>query len=121
MKSSTLSSPLRQGVTGFFVLLLQVFAASGASLRPTDLRCEYLTDPLGIGTYEPRLSWITVAEPGSTRGVTQSAYQILVASDPKKLARDQGDLWDTGRTNSNRSTLIRYAGGVLFAEQECFW
>ena len=26
-------------------------------LRPRGLRCEYLTDPLGIGETSPRLSW----------------------------------------------------------------
>ena len=30
------------------------------------------------------------------RGAKQTAYQVLVASTPEKLAADQGDLWDSG-------------------------
>lgn len=30
-------------------------------LRPERLRCEYLTDPLGIDVLHPRLSWTLTA------------------------------------------------------------
>ncbi len=35
-----------------------------ATVVPQDLRCEYLSDPLGIDTPQPRLSWRS----GSFRG-----------------------------------------------------
>lgn len=31
-------------------------------IRPADLRCEYLQDPLGVDATQPRLSWITEAK-----------------------------------------------------------
>ena len=59
---------------------------------PINLKCEYLTDPVGIGTAEPRLNWQLVPGP---QGYRQSAYRLIVASDESLLARDLGDLWDT--------------------------
>ena len=85
------------------------------------LRCEFLNDPLGIDTVQPRLSW--VLEPGkrSVRDQKQSAYEILVASSAKKLKAGVGDLWDSGQVSSDHSVEVRYAGKPLRSEQECFW
>src|SRR5580692_5329767 len=69
---------------------IQAQPATGA-LIPTDLRCEYRDDPLGIDVTSPRLSWI-VSSP--RRAQKQTAYHVLVASDLATLGHDQGDLWD---------------------------
>ena len=74
----------------------------------SNLRCEYLTDPLGVGAAKPRLSWVFEENsqgPG-TRGVVQTGYQVLVASTPELLAKDQGDLWDSGKVASDLSSQI---------------
>jgi alpha-L-rhamnosidase len=64
-----------------------------------------------------------VLEPAkaSVQGQSQSAYQILVASTETQLARDQGDLWDSGRVRSEASVLVSYAGSELGSGQRCFW
>ncbi len=82
------------------------------------LRCEYLTDPIGIDVLQPRLSWQLVS---NERGETQNGYQILVASDPEILDQDKGDLWDSGRVDSNHSIQVAYAGKPLHARSQCFW
>jgi alpha-L-rhamnosidase len=69
--------------------------ASAADL--TNLRCEYLADPLGIDVEKPRLSWVIESARRSER---QTAYQVLVASTPELLAKHQGDLWDSGADNT---------------------
>ena len=74
------------------------------------LRCEYRVDPLGIDETLPRLFW---QMQDTRRGAKQTAYQILVASTPEKLAADQGDLWDSGRVSSSETTQIVYAGKPL--------
>ncbi len=97
--------------------------AAGAvrSRRPygrVRLRCEYLTNPLGIDEVAPRLSWI-VESP--ERGERQSAYQILVASSPELLAAGQGDLWDSGKVSSDATAQIVYGGAALTSRQGCYW
>ena len=67
-----------------------------AVLAPANLRCEYRVDPEGIDVAQPRLSWTLGAVAADARGLTQAAYQLLVASTPENLAADQGDLWDSG-------------------------
>ncbi|MEN6335884.1 MAG: hypothetical protein ABFE01_16650, partial [Phycisphaerales bacterium] len=82
----------------------------GGGLEPQDLRCEYLVNPLGIGVAEPRLSW--TLESGR-RGQMQTAYRILVASSPKLLDKETGDLWDSVKVLKERSNQIDYAGMPL--------
>ena len=90
----------------------------GSSLTPEDLRCEYLVNPLGIDETQPRLSWTSRAV---GRAKTQTAYRILVASDPERLKKDTGDLWDSGKVVSNRSIQIAYDGMPLKSQMRCYW
>ncbi len=89
-----------------------------SKLVPEYLRCEYLVDPLGIGERKPRLSWIIQSE---ERGQVQTAYRILVASDPKLSSEGQGDLWDSGKVTSNRSAQVVYEGKPLASQMRCYW
>lgn len=92
--------------------------ANAASIVIGDLRCEYLANPLGIDETKPRLSWILQS---GERGQTQTAYQILVASNPAVLNEHKGDLWDSGKVDSNKSIHIEYVGTPLQSEMKCFW
>ncbi|MGB2958866.1 MAG: hypothetical protein WBD30_08255, partial [Bacteroidota bacterium] len=87
-------------------------------LQPEHLRTEFRSNPLGIDHPNPRLSWTLKAD---IRGERQTAYRILVASSPEWLARDQGDLWDTGKTHGSETSLIRYEGEPLSSHTECCW
>jgi alpha-L-rhamnosidase len=87
-------------------------------LHPAQLRCEHLTNPLGIDAPQPRLSWILES---TERGQRQTAYQILVASAPERLADDQGDLWDSGRISSDQSVYVAYAGAGLRSGDRAWW
>ncbi len=82
------------------------------------LHTEYLVNPDGIETAHPRLQWrVESAE----HGQRQTAYRILVASTDATLARDEGDLWDTGKVMSDATSQIAYAGKPLASGQQCFW
>ncbi len=87
-------------------------------MTPTSLRCEYAEDPLSVDALTPRLSW-AVEHP--ERGQRQSAYQILVASAPDRLAQDAGDLWDTGKLSGANTVGVRYSGQSLRSRQQCWW
>lgn len=83
-----------------------------------NLRCEYLHNPLGIDSPRPRLSWEMQSE---HRGDYQTAYQIIVASSPELLKRNQGDLWDSGKVLSDQSIQIEYAGKNLASRIRYHW
>jgi len=68
-----------------FAALLFAPLASLHAAEVANLRCEYLTNPLGIDVAKPRLSW--VMESGE-RGQRQTAYQVLVASTPERLSKN---------------------------------
>ena len=82
------------------------------------LRTEYRQDPLGIDAVRPRLSWILASD---RRGARQTAYQVLVASSAENLAKDLGNLWDSGRVVSDQSILVPYAGKTLSSGTACWW
>ena len=92
--------------------------SSVSDLRPVGLRCEYLVNPLGIDTPRPRLQWVLESPPGE-RGRKQTAYQILVAASETALRAGQGDLWNSGRIDSNQSAQVPYAGNPLLSRQRC--
>ena len=79
-------------------------------ITATDLKCDTSGDT-------PVFSWKTK----TTRPQTQSAYQLLVASSPEKLAINQADLWDSGRVNSDRTKNISYGGKRLAKGQSAYW
>ena len=93
-----------------------VAADSGVIVK--DLRCEYRSNPLGIDVAKPRLGWILESDQRDQR---QTAYRILVASSEAKLKVDAGDLWDTGKVESDQSIQVVYAGKELLSGMECYW
>ena len=99
---------------------LQV-AFGAADIYPTHLRCEYRENPFGIDVKLPRLSWKVAAVDTSQRGLQQTAYQILVATTPEKLAANQGDLWDSGKVNSDETLHVEYVGKPLLSRTQCYW
>jgi Alpha-L-rhamnosidase N-terminal domain./Bacterial alpha-L-rhamnosidase. len=107
-----------------FLLILTVFTqpalvfADATQWKVDTLRCEYLVNPLGMDQTRPRLSWVVRT---SERGAAQTGYQILVASDPEILAKDEGDLWDTGKVESAENAHIVYSGPEPKSKQRLHW
>jgi alpha-L-rhamnosidase len=87
-------------------------------LRATGLRCEHLVDPIGVDDRTPLLGWVVESEEPDQ---VQTAYQILVASDEKLLKRKKGDLWDSGKIESDQTVDVEYGGNELIDHQRCFW
>ena len=57
----------------------------------------------------------------SQRNVMHDRYRILVASSPELLAQDKGDLWDSGKVESDASVWIPYQGKRLKSNQRVYW
>jgi alpha-L-rhamnosidase len=113
---------MRAVVTGILIMVSLVPASRVASGQTTlsveGLRCEYLLNPLGIDVEIPHLSWTL---PPGLRVWQQSAYQVLVAGSPASLEQNQGDLWDSGKVNSDRTAFVAYAGRPLASGSEAWW
>lgn len=94
------------------VLTLQVSAVT-----PLDLKADGKTNPLAVGD-APRLSWRIESD---TRGFRQTAWQILAASKPELLAEGKADLWNSGKTATERSPFVKYAGINPDYGKPCHW
>ena len=102
-------------------LILILFSACQVTRTPnapSGLMTDLLTNPADavITNQQPRFSWIP------TEGtITQSAYQIIVASSEKLLRKNQGDLWDSGKISTESSVSVAYQGNPLKSETPYFW
>src|SRR5690348_3430879 len=101
----------------FFYLTLSLTA----QIRAGKLRCEYRVNPQGIDVAAPRLSWVLTPVIPNARDVRQTAYQVLAASTPEALAAGRGDLWDSGKVESDRSIHVEYAGKPLASGARVYW
>ncbi len=108
----------------FFLLASILTAASGPALdneertkpsAPFDLRVEYLVNPLGVDTPKPRFFW---KNDHPQRGQKQTAFQLIVSSSP---SAERGDLWDSGKVNSESSIQIVYQGKPLESNRSYYW
>lgn len=88
------------------------------ALQAERLRVEYLDNPLGIDVIAPRLGWIVTSE---RRGARQTDYRVLVATELELLEAGQGDLWDSGKTESSETQHIVYGGIKLSSGQAAYW
>ena len=92
--------------------------AYGASISVVKLKCENLPNPLGIDLISPQLSWQLISEKRNQR---QTAYQIVASDQEKVLAANSGNLWDSGKINSNEMVNIAYRGKALTSMLKIFW
>lgn len=101
-----MSSSIVRAVLATF-LSLPVYA----QLAPTELRVEYLKDPMGVDTPHPRFFWVPQS---AERGARQSAYQIIVTSGTETA-------WDSGKVASDETVQIAYAGAALNSGKRYTW
>jgi alpha-L-rhamnosidase len=83
-----------------------------------DLRCENLSNPLSIDNVEPRLSWKIRS---GVNGDLQTAYRVLVATDPSLLEEGKADLWDSEKVPSSESVMLKYSGKDLSGKTLVYW
>lgn len=72
------------------------------------LRCGNLCDPLGIES--PSFGWKLDS---AAENVTQTAYEIELASTPNLLNEGAADVWKSGKVSSDRQFQIKPPEGIL--------
>jgi len=71
-----------------------------------------------IANKTPVLGWELA---GTGHAARQSAYRIILSSNPDSLAKGVGDVWDSGRIASSESTNILYTGSPLSPRASYAW
>jgi len=101
---------MKNAIFRFSVLITISLISFSCKKRPVEsislgnLRCEMLINPEGIDNRNPGLSWEIVS---GQRNILQKAYHIIVSSTPERLAENEGDLWNSGRIESNQSIHVQ--------------
>jgi len=98
------------------ILILQSLV-SLAQFSVGNLTTEYLTNPIGIDVQAPRLSWQIKSK---IKDLSQSAYQVLVASTLAKL-NEQADILNTGKIVSDQSVLVNFNAVSLASGERYYW
>lgn len=97
-------------------LFLTCFSVSAQTVE--NLRTEYAENPLGIDVTTPRFSWQLNSPARDSR---QTAYQVLVSDKEETLAKNQGNIWNSGVVKTGQSTWIDYKGQVLKSGTRYYW
>ena len=85
---------------GMLLVLVLAGAGSGLAATLTDLRTEYLENPLGLDRPRPRFQW-TLVDPA--RGLAQVSYRIKISTG----GGADGSVWDSGVVASNKTYQVR--------------
>jgi alpha-L-rhamnosidase len=93
------------------VFLTTIPAVAAPSLSVRDLKCEHLTNPLGVDVARPQLSWRIESD---GQGIMQSAYEI-------EARDDKGLVWASGRVRSDASVNVSWGGKALRPRQRVEW
>ena len=93
-------------------------ASSSYSIQVAALYCDHAVNPPAVDNRKPTLSWILSS---ARRGSRQSAYHVLVGRNPISLRRGIGDLWDSGKVESDNSTDVVYGGAAPASGEQCYW
>ena len=98
--------------------LMLLMPATTTAQRVTDLRCERLTDPLGIDTPTPRLGWRIEA---TQNDVMQTAYHLIVSSSKEKAETLEGDLCDQTVTTDQSQWVEPQLKLTPRSNTRCYW
>ncbi|WP_419803716.1 family 78 glycoside hydrolase catalytic domain [Terriglobus sp.] len=105
------------GATLAALLTIGFSAAHAQAPSVAALRCDALTEPIGIDDPNPRLAW---QYQNPAPGAKQTAYRVEVFSEPP-AHNAKADAWDSGRIASSVSNGIPYAGTALQPSHRYFW
>ena len=107
-----------------FLLALAISLVSFApayglgEILPTDLKTEWMVNPIGVDVQQPGLSWVVTS---AERGQKQLGYQVLVASSESNLAANNADVWNSGHITSDEQINIIYKGPSLHSGTRYYW
>lgn len=119
MKTQSKSAFL--SILALLIFFKPIFAQNhleNKNITPFDLTIETIRIPhlSEIIDSKPEFGWIL---PQSA--IEQKAFQILVSSDKKKIDKNIGDVWDSGKVSDGNSINVEFGGDSLNPETTYFW
>lgn len=103
---------------GLLALLMTMAANANATVSLSDLRCEFMVDPVGINADSPRLSWKLKS---NAQNEKQTAFEVLAASSEALLTPEKADLYSSGKIEGDWSHLFPYVGKRPDGLEKVFW
>jgi|GEM_PF-36188 alpha-L-rhamnosidase len=82
------------------------------------LTVEGRTNYLGCDNPCPRFGWQLTSDENNQ---TQKAYRVIVASGPDKINAAEGDMWDSGKIDSDVSQWLAYDGLPLQPDHDYYF
>ncbi len=108
---------LKSVIAVLFIALLFSCNNRTNECLPKHLLCEYLSNPIGVDSENPRFRW-QISD--KREGATQNAYKIIVGTDLEEVLNGSGDMWNTGKV-VDESTLVTYRGKPLKPFTKYYW
>ena len=105
-------------IVGCMLLLMMLQVQAGLVTKPVKLTCENFENPLGIDEKQPHFGWQIATD---SRSVMQSAYRILVADNLHDLLKNNGNVWDSKKIESDQSIQVKFKGSTLQSSKTYFW
>lgn len=102
----------------FLVIIAFLLSSKFIIAQLYDLRCEHRIDPMGIDKLSPILSWKIKS---SQRGFMQSAYQVIVSTDPSGVLNNKSVVWNSGKQLGGNSIQVVYKGKTLQPATTYYW
>lgn len=81
------------------------------------MQCEYLDNPLGIDTENPRFTWAFKGDNGNFQQIT---FHIGVATSSELLKKGKADVWDSKEIHSINPHSV-YSGKPLLSHTQYYW
>jgi alpha-L-rhamnosidase len=92
-------------------------SAQSSNLEPAQLKTNDATQPIGVDDRMPRFSWVLNSR---QRGISQTAFRVIVASKPELARQGRGDIWDSKQLSFSDPFVV-YAGPALKSRTRYYW
>ena len=86
-------------------------------LVPTDLKCEYLVNPIGVDSRNPRFTWKIDAD---LYDFEAKSFQIFLGTDSVAVIDEENLIWKSNLMDNSKQ-LVRYGGEKLQSAKKYYW
>lgn len=87
-------------------------------MRVIAIRTNGLDNPLGLEDAQPYFSWQLESD---EQNEVQTAYEIIVGDSQDMVTDCRGNLWQSGKINSDNNVYIPYEGAPLKSKTTYYW